>query len=163
MKAKIHSKDGRFPDAREALKRYTSKVKGDQVATDLMFAISEAESASDKAARAARAQLWTACGEFASKALKTASHSVEMRHLRAECALAADDVEGAVGDLTYVLFSFVSETIVLKAGNQSPCSSIEPIYRSFHADIPPCLLSPPGSHNYLVIAIHERAQAMHAL
>jgi DnaJ family protein C protein 3 len=100
MKAKIHAKDGRFQDARDALKRYTAKVKGDQVATDLMFAISEAEAAAEKARRAGKAQLWSSCSESASMALKTASHSVEVRQLRAECSLASGDVESAVGDLT---------------------------------------------------------------
>jgi DnaJ homolog subfamily C member 3 len=100
MKAKIHAKDGRFQDARDALKQYTVKVKGDQVATDLMFAISEAEAASEKARRAGKAQLWSSCSESASMALKTASHSVEMRQLRAECSLTGGDVESAIGDLT---------------------------------------------------------------
>jgi DnaJ homolog subfamily C member 3 len=106
MKAKIHAKDGHFSDACEALKRYTTKVKGDQAVTDLVFALvfalSELEAVTDKAERAEHAQLWAACSEFASKALRTASYSVQLRRLRADCALAAGDVEGAVGDLSYV-------------------------------------------------------------
>jgi DnaJ homolog subfamily C member 3 len=99
MKAKIYAKDGRWAEARDALTHYTKKVTADQVAADLMASISKAEAAAEKAQRAKRAQLWTACTDFASSALRTAGHSVEVRQLRAECALAAGDIEGAVGDL----------------------------------------------------------------
>lgn len=103
MKAKIHAKDGQWSEARDALKRYTSKVKGDQTASELLYAVSEGEITSKKVEKAMNAQLWTACTEAASQALKTASHSVEIRQQRAECALAAGDIESTVGDLTYVV------------------------------------------------------------
>jgi DnaJ family protein C protein 3 len=100
MKAKIHTKDGRWNDAREALKKYTTKMKNDKSANELVYAISEGESASKKAEKAMRSTLWTSCAESASQALRTASHSVTNRQLRAECALASGDIEGSVGDLT---------------------------------------------------------------
>jgi len=100
MKARIHLKDGQWNDAREALKQYSSKVKGDKNAGELVYAISEGESAGKKAEKAMKSRLWTVCVEASSQALKTASHSVEIRQNRAECALAYGDIEGAVGDLT---------------------------------------------------------------
>ncbi|KAF4609424.1 hypothetical protein D9613_012926 [Agrocybe pediades] len=40
------------------------------------------------------------CVESASQTLRVASHSIEVRTWRAECALAANDIESAVGDMT---------------------------------------------------------------
>jgi DnaJ family protein C protein 3 len=100
MKSKIHAKDGRWAEARDDLMAYSAKVKDDESAKALAASIAEAEMAAKKAVQAQKAQLWTACTETASQALKTASHSMEIRQLRAECALAAGDFEGAVGDLT---------------------------------------------------------------
>jgi DnaJ homolog subfamily C member 3 len=100
MKARIHVKDGRWNDARDALKQYSSKVKGDKSASELTLAISEGDSAGRKAEKAMKSQLWTACVEAASQALKTASHSLEIRQYRAECSLASGDIEGSVADLT---------------------------------------------------------------
>lgn len=102
MKARIHAKDGHWDEARTALKRYSSKAKNnaDPSAAELLADMTEAEKAAKKASQAKKAQLWTACMESASQALKTASHSLEMRQVRAECALASGDIEGAIGDLT---------------------------------------------------------------
>ncbi|KAI0915510.1 hypothetical protein AcV5_003709 [Taiwanofungus camphoratus] len=99
MKARIHARDGAFPAARDAIKKYTAKVR-DEAAQEVLFGISEGELAARKTGQAMRAGLWTACVEAASTALATASHSAELRQQRADCALAAGDVEGAVGDLT---------------------------------------------------------------
>jgi DnaJ family protein C protein 3 len=111
MKAKILTKDGRWAAARDALGTYSAKVKGDQSAESLLSSIAESEAAANKAVQAQKAQLWTACTEAASQALRTASHSLEIRQQRAECALAAGDIEGSVGDLTYVVFSLENEEI----------------------------------------------------
>lgn len=100
MKARIHAKDGRFPAAREAIKRYNSKVKDDPAVREVLFGVSEAEMAAKKATQAQKAMLWQACVEASSTALHTASHSIELRQQRANCAIAAGDIEGAVGDLT---------------------------------------------------------------
>lgn len=100
MKARIHAKDGNFPEARESIKKYTSRVKGDTVIQEVLLSVSEAEIAAKKARQAMRAKLWTACVESASTAIATASHSSQLRQLRADCALASGDVESAVGDLT---------------------------------------------------------------
>ncbi|CCM03872.1 uncharacterized protein FIBRA_06023 [Fibroporia radiculosa] len=99
MKARILAKEGRFPLAREAIKRYTSDIK-DQEAQEVLFGISEGELAAKKAGQALRAKLWTACEEAALTALQTASHSAELRQQRADCALAAGDIESSIGDLT---------------------------------------------------------------
>jgi DnaJ family protein C protein 3 len=107
MKAKIHTKDGRWTEARQALDGYSAKVKNDASAVDLLASITEGETAAKKVVQAQNAQLWTACTEAASQALKTASHSLEIRQQRAECALAAGDFEGAVGDLTLVIRELV--------------------------------------------------------
>ncbi|KAJ7174661.1 hypothetical protein C8R46DRAFT_1031287 [Mycena filopes] len=61
------------------------------------FAATEAAAA--QATRERAAQLWTACAESATKALRGATHAVPIRSLRVECALGAGDVEGAVGDM----------------------------------------------------------------
>lgn len=100
MKARIHTKDGRFPAAREAIKKYSSRVKGDSSLHEILMSVTEGEMASKKATQAKRAKLWTACVEAASTALAVASHSIELRQLRADCALASTDIEDAVGDLT---------------------------------------------------------------
>ena len=102
MKATIYVKEGRWSDAREALKRYQAKVKADRAAMDLLLDVSDGEMAAKKVAQAHRAKLWTACEEAATQALKTASHSVSLREQRAYCAVAAGDYEQAVGDLTFV-------------------------------------------------------------
>ncbi|THH21286.1 hypothetical protein EW146_g263 [Bondarzewia mesenterica] len=99
MKAKIFAKEGRWSDARDALKRYQAKNKTDKTAMDLLLDVSDGEMAAKKVAKAQRAKLWTACEEAATQALKTASHSVNIRQQRAYCALAAGDFEQAVGDL----------------------------------------------------------------
>jgi DnaJ homolog subfamily C member 3 len=141
MKAKIHTKDGHWSDARDTLKRYTSKVKGDQAATELLYAISEGEMTSKKVEKAMNAQLWTACTEAASQALKTASHSVEIRQQRAECALAAGDIESAVGDLTYALSAIIlSTSLILPQTFNTPFASINHI---FHANIPSFIFFSP--------------------
>ena len=103
MKARIHVKDGNWTEAKESLESYKSNSKGgDSSAEELTSQITEGEAAHQKANKAARAKLWTACEEAASTALSVASHSIEIRQQRAECSLAAGDIEMAVGDLTYV-------------------------------------------------------------
>lgn len=100
MKARIHAKDGNFPAARESIKKYSTRVKTDQSVQEVLMSVTEGEIATKKAKQAMRAKLWQACVEAASTALSAASHSVELRQLRAECAIASGDIEGAVGDLT---------------------------------------------------------------
>ncbi|KZT13306.1 uncharacterized protein LAESUDRAFT_719669 [Laetiporus sulphureus 93-53] len=111
-RARILTKEGRFSEAREAAKRYTSDAK-DEEAQEMLLAIGEAESAAKKAEKAMRAKLWTACEEAATTALRTASHSVDIRRKRADCALAAGDVEGAVGDLTRLTHLTTPSTALL--------------------------------------------------
>lgn len=100
MKARIYARDGHFPAARDALKRYTAKVQDDSAVKEILFGVSEAEMAVKKAAQAVKAKLWQACVEASTTALQTASHSTELREQRANCAIAAGDIEGSVGDLT---------------------------------------------------------------
>ncbi|KAH9962462.1 hypothetical protein BC827DRAFT_1130306 [Russula dissimulans] len=98
MKAKIHAKEGRWADAREALKHYQSK--DEFVARELLLDVADGEAAARKAAQAQKAKLWTACEESATQGLRVASHSVALREQRANCALAAGDFEEAVADLS---------------------------------------------------------------
>ena len=99
MKARIHARDGHFPAARDALKKYNSKVQDDPAVREVLFDVSEAEMAVKKASQAVKAKLWQACVEATTTAMHTASHSIELRQQRANCAIAAGDIEGAVGDL----------------------------------------------------------------
>ena len=107
MKARIYTRDGHFASARTSLSFYI-KAKGkkmDKEAEELDVEITEGEKLKEKSDNERNAQLWNACIETASEALRVASHSVEIRAWRAECALAAGDVESSVGDLTWVIFS----------------------------------------------------------
>jgi DnaJ homolog subfamily C member 3 len=113
MKARIHAKDGQFLDAREAIKKYNAKVKDDPAVREVLFGVSEAEMAAKKATQAQKAKLWQACVEASSTALHTASHSVELRQQRANCAIAAGDIEGAVGDLTRLTHLTTPSTTLL--------------------------------------------------
>jgi len=72
----------------------------DKEAEELDMEITEGERLKEKSDMERKAQLWNVCIETASEALRVASHSVEIRSWRAECALAAGDVESSVGDLT---------------------------------------------------------------
>ncbi|OSX60668.1 hypothetical protein POSPLADRAFT_1070782 [Postia placenta MAD-698-R-SB12] len=112
MKARILAKEGRFTEARDAIKRYTSNVK-DQDAQEVLYSISEGELAAKKVSQTMRAKLWTACEEAALTALKTASHSAELRQQRADCAIAAGNIESAVGDLTRLTHLITPSTALL--------------------------------------------------
>ncbi|KAJ7499926.1 hypothetical protein FB451DRAFT_1206987 [Mycena latifolia] len=100
MQARIHTKDGDFALARAALKHYTGGEKELQERDALLKDIADAEAAAAQAAQERAALLWNACGESASRALRTATHSTAVRTLRVECALGAGDIEGAVGDMS---------------------------------------------------------------
>ncbi|KAG8218075.1 hypothetical protein J3R82DRAFT_3577, partial [Butyriboletus roseoflavus] len=100
MMAKIYTKDGNFAQAKSTLDTYASKVSGSPSVDELMVDINEAQTAAKKASNAKRAQLWTVCSEAATQALRVASHSTEIRRIRAECSLAGGDPQGAVVDLS---------------------------------------------------------------
>ncbi|KAJ7476828.1 hypothetical protein B0H11DRAFT_2030850 [Mycena galericulata] len=100
MQARIHTKDGDFALARAALKQYTGGEKELAERDALLQDIADAEAAAQQAAQERAAQLWNACGESATRALRTATHSTTVRSLRVECALGAGDIEGAVGDMS---------------------------------------------------------------
>ncbi|KAG8898217.1 hypothetical protein FRB99_007594, partial [Tulasnella sp. 403] len=101
MKARILAKEGEWLKARQNLKRYTAKVgNGDKEAVDLLFGISEGEVAAGRAFQAHRQKKWDNCLEQSTLAIGTASHSISLREIRADCALMVGDVEFAVGDLT---------------------------------------------------------------
>jgi DnaJ homolog subfamily C member 3 len=102
MKAKIHARDGGFSAAREALDMYVrmkGKDRAGEEAVELERDIEEGERMEAKMQKERAAQLWNACVESASAALRSASHSIDIRSVRAECALASGDVDSAVGDL----------------------------------------------------------------
>jgi DnaJ homolog subfamily C member 3 len=106
MKAKIHAKEGRWADAREALKHY--QAKNDPIARELLLDVADGEAAARKAIQAQKAKLWTACEESATQGLRVASHSVALRQQRANCALAAGDFEEAVADLRFAFLDSAS-------------------------------------------------------
>ena len=116
MKGRIHAKDGDWANARGMLKRYKARVGGKTASADvaavgdLLFEVSEGEVASKKAKQSRKAGLYQACVEAATDALKTATHSVSLRQLRAECSLESGDIQQAVGDMMCVIsFFFVSQ------------------------------------------------------
>lgn len=43
MQGRIHAREGAWPEARDALKRYTTRVKNDASAGDLLFEVAEGE------------------------------------------------------------------------------------------------------------------------
>jgi DnaJ homolog subfamily C member 3 len=65
-----------------------------------MFSVSDGEFASKKATSAQKAGKWSGCVESATTALQTAAYSASLRQQRADCALAAGDIEQAIADLT---------------------------------------------------------------
>ncbi|KAJ7613331.1 hypothetical protein B0H17DRAFT_1220835 [Mycena rosella] len=83
---RILAKDGDFGGARAALAHYSSSSSSSHSSSgekanekdELLSEVADAE--------AAAAQLWTACGKSATRALRVATHSVS---LRVECALGA--------------------------------------------------------------------------
>ncbi|KIJ33171.1 hypothetical protein M422DRAFT_183590, partial [Sphaerobolus stellatus SS14] len=99
-KTKIFAKEGRWNEAKDALKQYTKKHMSDTTAGDLLFGVTESEVASKKAIKAKKAKQWDVCMDEASKAIQTATHSVAFRQLRADCALEKGDIDQAVADLT---------------------------------------------------------------
>ncbi|PPQ82954.1 hypothetical protein CVT24_012878, partial [Panaeolus cyanescens] len=104
MKARIHVKEGMGGLARDSLRLYIkAKAKDaekDKDVEELQKDLDELEKVRVKTEKERQAQLWNACVESATQTLRIASHDVEVRKWRAECALAAGDVESAVGDLT---------------------------------------------------------------
>ncbi|KAG6908134.1 putative NRPS-like protein biosynthetic cluster [Tephrocybe rancida] len=100
MKARIHTRDGHFDLARESLGAFIKAKGNNDEAKELEENISLGIEMEDKMEKERGAQLWNACVESASAALRSASHSIDIRSVRAECALASGDVDSAVGDLT---------------------------------------------------------------
>ncbi|KAF7309162.1 hypothetical protein MKEN_01118500 [Mycena kentingensis (nom. inval.)] len=100
MQARIHTKDGDFSAARAALAHYTGGDKEREERDALLRDIADGEAAAKQAGQERSAQLWNACVENATRALRVSTHSAAIRSLRVECALGAGDVEGAVGDMS---------------------------------------------------------------
>ena len=63
MKAGIYAREGDWLAARDMLKRYATRVKGDAAAGDLLFEVTEGEMASKKAMQSRRAGLYQVCVE----------------------------------------------------------------------------------------------------
>ncbi|KAF9037051.1 hypothetical protein BJ165DRAFT_1503016 [Panaeolus papilionaceus] len=100
MKARIHTREGAHALARASLTLYIKAKGKDKEAEELEGDLTELERVREKTEKERNAGLWNACVESASQTLRVASHDVEVRKWRAECALGAGDVESAVGDLT---------------------------------------------------------------
>ncbi len=102
MQGRIHSKLGAWPEARAALKSYSSRpsaAKDKEETSALLASLTTAEASASRAQQSKRAGLNQACVDAVTDAIRVASHSPDLRALRAECSLAAGDVQGAVGDL----------------------------------------------------------------
>jgi len=100
MKARIYAREGQFSLAQPSLNFYIKARGNDADAEEVQRDIKEGEKLRNKALKERNAELWNACVDSTSQALRVATHSVEIRVWRAECALAAGDVESSVGDLT---------------------------------------------------------------
>lgn len=101
MQARIHAKLGAWPDARAALKAYSSRPSGSKdkgETNSLLASLTAAEASASRAAQSRRAGLNQACVDATTDALRVASHSPDLRALRAECALSAGDAPAAIGD-----------------------------------------------------------------
>jgi len=112
-KAKILAKEGRWAESREALAAFTKKVPGDKGAQEVMFSVSDGEVASKKATSAQKAGKWNECVEHATTALQAGAYSASLRQQRADCALAAGDIEQAVADLTRLTHLGMASTPLL--------------------------------------------------
>ena len=99
MQSRVYLREGDWISARQTLKKYASRVKGDTIAGDLLLEITEGEAAAKKALKSSSSGNYQACYEEATEALKVASYAAEIRDLRANCALLDGDVQQAVGDL----------------------------------------------------------------
>ncbi|TDL18409.1 hypothetical protein BD410DRAFT_775048 [Rickenella mellea] len=161
--ARIHLKDGDWSSARVAAQRYAQRISttsesgstsgaggagsGESSASDLLFAISEGEVSARKALQMSRAGLYTACMEAAGDAMRVATHSTDLRKLRAECALRAGDVQQHVGDLVRLTsllpasspsFLHISSTsYFLLPSSPQALSSLKQCLH-FDPDSPPC-------------------------
>ena len=102
MKARIHTREGHFELAREALGVYVRGRGANEETRELGQSIEAGLEMEGRMEREREGQRWDACLDSASAALRSASHSIDIRSVRAECALASGDVESAVGDLTCV-------------------------------------------------------------
>ncbi|KAG5337019.1 hypothetical protein C0989_011144 [Termitomyces sp. Mn162] len=100
MKARIHAREGHFEPAREALGVYVKAKGANEETRELGESIELGVEMERRMEREREGQLWDACVESASAALRSASYSIDIRSVRAECALASGDVDSAVGDLT---------------------------------------------------------------
>lgn len=100
MKARIYAREGQFSLAQSSLNLYIKAKGKDSDAEEVQRDIKQGESLKNKALKERNAELWNACVDTTSQSLRVATHSVEIRTWRAECALAAGDVESCVGDLT---------------------------------------------------------------
>lgn len=97
--AKIALRNGEYDKGDVHVGKYLGKskdVEGEEVRTQLK----EARSSGAAARKAEKAKRWEDCVNEATKALVVSAHSSELRLLRADCSIAAGDLEGATGDLT---------------------------------------------------------------
>ncbi|KXN88325.1 hypothetical protein AN958_07470 [Leucoagaricus sp. SymC.cos] len=141
MKSRIYAKEGNFELAKPPLKLYI-KAKGktkDTDAEELEQDIAEGEQLREKLEKERKSNLWNACVETGSALLRKASHSVEVRTWRAECAFAAGDLESSVGDLSRLSHLLQPSTTLLSR-----------IFRLSYFLLPPS----PGAMNALKQCLH---------
>ncbi|KAG9052657.1 hypothetical protein FS842_009453 [Serendipita sp. 407] len=112
-KAKVYAKEGKWKESRQALTDYSKRVNGDKAAQELMFAVTDGEAGAKKADAAQKSGKWDVCIESATIALQTATYSASIRQQRADCALAAGDVEQAIADMTRLTHLGIASTSLL--------------------------------------------------
>lgn len=110
MSAKIHARDGSWQSALQSLTSH-KHAETDEAVRALKSDVEEGQKSEKQAKREMGAQLWTACYESATRALRVAAYSVGIREMRAECALRAGDVESAVGDMRWIAFLSLFEVL----------------------------------------------------
>jgi DnaJ family protein C protein 3 len=96
----IHIREGHFALARTSWSLYINSKGRYKDTEEAERDVKEGDRLRSKAMKERNAELWNACVDSTSQALRVASHRVDIRTWRAECSLAAGDVESSVGDLT---------------------------------------------------------------
>ncbi|KAF9530873.1 hypothetical protein CPB83DRAFT_868305 [Crepidotus variabilis] len=100
MKSRIHVREGNFDLASSSLSLYTKAKGKDKEGDEVAHDIEEGRKWKNQTSKERHSGEWTPCVESASQALRVSPHSHVVRLWRAECALAAEDIESTVGDLT---------------------------------------------------------------
>lgn len=153
MKSRIHVREGNYDLASASLTLYTQSKGQDKDGQAIALDIEEGSKWKEQTSKERKSHQWTPCIESASQALRTSPHSHIVRLWRAECALAAEDIESAVGDLTRLSNLLQPSTYILTrifrlsyfllpptpgANNSGPLNTLKQCLH-FDPDSKPCL------------------------